>query len=337
MVSSLPVPSSDSSAGPSLRGEPAYSTIYAVLHDHLARKMLRPGLVLGQANVARAFNVSRVPAGVALARLLEDGLVVTFAGRGYIVPGGDPLRIGLGEGGLRVPVEVSSPLISRRDQIYPEVEHAVAVCLAYGRFILNETALAQHYDVSRTIAHEVIAQLERTGVVEQDNNNRWYAGPLSENEFKHHYEMRLLLEPEALRQAFRFMRKGEIRDRLERIRNAQRDGTLLFKLREVEEDLHTHTLRRCPNTLLLNSLRRSQRVLFATHSTFVEYRHPDHAVLMAAEHSEIYEALLVGDLKHAIAVLEVHLRRSVDVNLAMLARLGPLPSGLCPTYLSQVK
>jgi len=59
-----------------------------VLYDHLARKMLRSGLVLGQASVARAFNVSRVPAGVALARLLEDGLVVTFAGRGYIVPGG---------------------------------------------------------------------------------------------------------------------------------------------------------------------------------------------------------------------------------------------------------
>jgi hypothetical protein len=60
--------------------------------------------------------------------------------------------------------------MSRRDQIYPEVEHAILACLAYGRFLLNETVLAQHYDVSRTIAHEVLTQLSRGGVIEQDSN-----------------------------------------------------------------------------------------------------------------------------------------------------------------------
>ena len=64
------------------RAEPAYATIYTVLRDHLDRKALPAGLVLGQANVARAFNVSRVPAGIALSRLLDEGLVQTFEGRG---------------------------------------------------------------------------------------------------------------------------------------------------------------------------------------------------------------------------------------------------------------
>ena len=54
---------------------------------------------------------------------------------------------------------------SRHGRLYPDAEHAVAACLAYGRFHLNESALAEHYDVSRTVAHEVLTRMERTGLI----------------------------------------------------------------------------------------------------------------------------------------------------------------------------
>ncbi len=79
-------------AATAVRSEPIYLTIYQVLRDHLERGALEPGLILGQASIARAFNVSRIPAGIALARLLSEGLIQTFEGRGYIVPGGEPQR-----------------------------------------------------------------------------------------------------------------------------------------------------------------------------------------------------------------------------------------------------
>jgi DNA-binding GntR family transcriptional regulator len=326
----------DSSAGGG-RAEHAYATIYSVLRDHLERKLLRAGLVVGQASVARAFNVSRVPAGIALARLLGDGMIGTFGGKGYIVPGGEPLRISLKEGGLEIPVEAATPPISRREQIYPEVEHAVAICLAYGRFLLNESALAQHYDVSRTVAHEVLAQLERAGVIEQDSNNRWYAGPLSAAEFKHHYEMRIFLEPQALRQAFPFLRDQDLRQRLQRIREAEQASMLPANSEELEADLHVHTLQPCPNSVLLNALRRSQRVLIATHSTFADHRKPVDIELMASEHARTYAALLEKNLEQAASILEEHLARSIEVNLGMLSRLGPLPESRRPPYLIQVR
>lgn len=319
------------------RNEPAYAKIYSILHAHLNAKELSAGLVLGQASVARAFNVSRVPAGIALKRLHDEGLIDTFEGRGYIVPGGSALRIDLEHGGLNVPQDAAQPATSRREKIYPEVEHSITVCLAYGRFQLNETALAQHYDVSRTVAHEVLTQLERAGIIEQDSNNRWYAGPLSASEFEHHYEMRWLLEPQALRHAFPHLDMTEVRQRLEKIEKARREDILPALLEGFETDLHIDTLQPCTNTILLTALRRSQRMLIATHSTFVEYRHAKDIDLMASEHIDIYRALLERDLDHATVVLEKHLSRSVKVNLGMLERLAPLPDIARPPYLIQVR
>lgn len=320
-----------------VRSEPIYLTIYQVLHDHLMRGALKPGLILGQTNVARAFNVSRIPAGIALGRLLSEGLIRTFDGRGYIVPGGEPLREDLFEAGLDLPHSLTVPVINRREQIYPEVEHAVAVCLAYGRFLLNETALAQHYDVSRTIAHEVLTQLERAGIIEQDSNNRWYAGPLSAELFRYHYDMRRLLEPEALRQAYPLLKKDEIEARRERLVSLGAYPQAPEKLERAEADLHLDSLAPCANTVLLAAVRRSQRVLIATHSTFANFRTEEEIAMMISEHTRVYDALLEGDAEKACAALAEHMRRALDPNLKILLHLPELPPRLTPPYLIQVK
>lgn len=329
-------PASEPAAGIG-RTDPIYATIYSILRAHLERGALKPGLVLGQASIARAFNVSRIPAGMALGRLNEEGLVHTFEGRGYVVPGGEPVRADLFEAGLELAPEITAPSANRREQIYPEVEHAVAVCLAHGRFLLNETALAQHYDVSRTIAHEVLTQLERSGIIQQDSNNRWYAGPLSADEFRHHYEMRWLLEPQALRQAFPHLARSDLEARLERLHSVAKADIEPLSLEGLEADLHFDTLAPCGNPILLNTVRRSQRVLIATHSTFVDFKTADDIRLMADEHMLVYRSLLANDLEHAARTLEAHLKRSLGPNLKMLEKLRPLPEHLRPPYLSQVK
>lgn len=319
------------------RDEPIYATIHAVLRDHLTRDVLPAGLVLGQANVGRAFNVSRVPAGIALARLLDEGLLQTFEGRGYVVPGGEPLRKNLVDAGLDLPTEITTPAVNRREQIYPEVEHAVAACLAYGRFMLNETALANHYDVSRTIAHEVLTQLERAGIVEQDSNNRWYAGPLTAAQLEHHFEMRWLLEPQALRQAFPMLDPKDIAARLARIRAASHQTIEPPELESLEADLHIHTLAACPNSILLNAVRRSLRILITSHTTFANYQNRDELGKMVSEHTLVYVALTAGDIDLATSTLEAHLRRSMKPSLEMLRQLAPLSDDACPPYLAQVK
>lgn len=321
---------------------PLYETIYGVLRQHLADGRLTPGLVLGEANVARAFKASRIPAAAALRRLREEGLIADFGGRGYVANPDDPtsprLRLELTEAGLVLPAELDADSAPRNigAKLYPQVEHTVAASLAYGRFILNESALADHYGVSRTIAHEVLTRLARTGIIVQEANQRWYAGPLTAEAIREHYEMRWVLEPVALRQAFPKFSEGELAERRERVLKAEAGGRSIGELERVEHDLHVDTVARCNNSQLLQAVQRSQLLLIATHDTFRRHRTSEELSTMLAEHRGIYDRLLAGDLDGACSALESHLRRSMHPNIDMITRLGKMPDGLKVPYLIPV-
>jgi DNA-binding GntR family transcriptional regulator len=326
----------------SRRSEPLYGIIHSVLRDHLKRGALIEGLVLGESNVARAFQTSRVPAAIALKLLCKEGLISDFEGRGYLVQGrrrGLPelRRLDLREAGLELPAWLAEPrqIRSRRDHIYHAVEHSVAACLVYGRFLLNESALAEHYNVSRTIAHEVLTQLERAGIAVQDRNQRWYAGPLMAEDIACHFQLRWLLEPEALRQSFPQLSAGELTRRRERAQRARNSQIPASELDRIERDLHQDTLAHCPNKILLDAILRSQRLIIVTHSAFEPYQRTPELQKMFAEHVQIYDALLDGNPESAAAALEAHVRRALRPNLDLLARLKPLadenrPSSLIP-------
>jgi len=318
---------------------PLYELIYRVLRDHIVGRRFAAGLVLGESTVARAFGTSRIPAAAALKRLREEGLVKDFEGRGYLVGGGArsrvPLRLDLAEAGLELPASLKDglPLRGRGERIYPDVEHAVASCLAYGRFMLNESALAEHYGVSRAIAHEVLTKLERVGIISQDSNQRWYAGPLTADLVRDHFEVRWTLEPLALTQAAPKIGRRELVEKRARVGRI-RDGRARPELLEhVERDLHIEIVGRCDNSMVRQAVQRSQLILIATHSTFQRYQHADEIRTMAAEHGAILDHLLANRVPAAAAALEAHLRRSVEPNIALLRALQPLAPEACPSYL----
>ncbi len=321
---------------------PLYEVIYAVLRDHIVEGSFPAGLVLGEASVARAFNASRVPAGAALKRLHKEGLIRDHNGRGYLTGGkaGDPVRLELAEAGLRLPDSLAEELKvrNRRERIYPEVEHTVAACLSYGRFLLNESALADHFGVSRTVAHEVLTRLERTGLVTQDINQRWYAGPLTMELLREHFEMRWLLEPIALEQAAPLVSLKELKAKRSSIARDQRGPRELVDLERLEHDLHIDIVLRCRNAQLRETIRRSLLPLIPTvHSTFRSLHETDEVTMMLGEHRAILTHLIEGDSKAAMAALEAHIKRSVEPNLAILESLGPVPEAGLPPYLVPIE
>ncbi|MBB5751178.1 GntR family transcriptional regulator [Prosthecomicrobium pneumaticum] len=314
-------------AGKDGDGLPLYELIYRVLRRHLADGALPKGLVIGEAAVARAFRSSRIPAAAALRRLRDEGLLTSFEGRGLIVEGGEePLRIDLAEAGLVLPETLGGEpkARNRRVRIYPEVEHIVASCLPYGRFQLNGSLLADHYGVSRTVAHEVLTRLERAGLIVQDRNQRWYAGPLTPELMQEHFELRWLLEPVALTQAPDIDRV-DLEAKRARLVKLQTGKRTVAAIERLEEDLHVDTVLRCRNRQLRQAIRRSQLPLIATHHTFERHLHTEEVDLMLAEHREVFDRLIAADLPGATAALERHLRRSFTSNVALLAALGPLP------------
>lgn len=311
-------------------GLPLYELIYRVLRRQITDESLPRGLVIGEAAVARAFQSSRIPAGAALRRLKEEGFLQSFGGRGLMVRSlgrVEPLRLDLIEAGLAIPdaEALQSAARRRRVRMYAEVEHTVACCLQYGRFQLNESLLADYYGVSRTVAHEVIAQLDRAGLVTQERNRRWYAGPLTPDQMREHFELRRLLEPIALAQAFPRLDHGDLADKRAQVWVALDGKRTPARLETLERDLHIDTVLRGPNSRLADAVRRSQLPLLATHDTFQRHLDAEEVDLMLAEHLEIFDQLIAGDSCGASKALEGHLMRSVETNVRRLGALGELP------------
>lgn len=307
---------------------PLYEVIYRVLRQHLAEGHLPAGLVIGEAAVARAFGSSRVPAAAALRRLQAEQLLIPFEGRGLLVAGAsEPLRLDLVEAGLALPETLGpdNALRNRRARIYPEVEHIVASTIAYGRFQLNESLLAEHYGVSRTVAHEILARLERSGLVQQDRNQRWYAGPLTPELMHEHFEIRWLMEPLALAQAMAGLDRDDLAAKRERVRAAEAARRTPARMERLEHDLHVDTVLRCRNGQLRDAIHRSQLPLIAIHDTFQLFLDDSEIEPMLAEHLAVYDRLIASDKAGAMAALDHHLKRSLAPNVARLQRLGPLP------------
>lgn len=325
-----------------IENAPLYEVIYEVLRSHLAEDKFPAGLVLGEASVARAFNTSRIPASAALRRLYEEGLVKNFKGRGYLAGpiSADvvPKRIELADAGLDLPSSLApgNAVRNRPKRLYPEVEHAVAISLAYGRFLLNESALAEYYGVSRSVTHEILIKLERAGLITQDSNQRWYAGPLTADLLREHFEIRWLLEPVALRQAAPKLNREDLEQKRDHLAQFN-TKTPPARIERIEYELHHDIIGQCDNKLLRASVYRSQLPLLATHSTFVNYQNPGEITAMAVDHTLVFEQLIAGKVDAAAHTLEMHLRRSMGPNIELLLRLDTLPEGLKLPYLVQLE
>src|SRR5579863_111083 len=329
-------------ASPRPEQRPLYELIYDVLREHLLDCSFPPGLVFGEASVARAFGSSRIPAAAALQRLKSDGLLRGFDGRGLIAAGPEPealLRAELADAGLRLPTGAArAPEIRRRHgRIYPLVEHAIAASLSFGRFLVNESALAEHYGVSRTVAHEVLARLERSGLIAQEGNQRWYAGPLTADDLKNHFEMRWLLEPVALGQSMERMDLDQVRARRRRVAMAIGRTITPLRFEKLEIELHVHTVLAQANPQMVGAIHRSQLLVIPTHSTFAALPHAEELTRTLEEHARVFDLILAGQKKSAMKALAGHVRRALEPNIERLRHIGPLPESIRPPFLMPVE
>lgn len=326
---------------PRRESRPLYELIYDVLREHLLDGSFPTGLVFGEAAVARAFGSSRIPAAAALQRLKAEGLLNAFDGRGLLARGADSralVRAELVDAGLRLPTSVASSLETRNHhgRIYPQVEHTIAASLSFGRFLVNESALGEYYNVSRTVAHEVLTRLERSGLIAQEGNQRWYAGPMTVENLRDHFEMRWLLEPVALGQSMAALDLRLVRERRTHVQQAMARKLTPPRLEKLETELHVHTVLASANARMVEAIRRSQLLVIPTHSTFAAQTHVEELGQTLAEHIEIYDLVLAGRKRQAMRALEGHVRRALAPNVERLRRLGPLPDSVRPPFLLPV-
>ncbi len=320
---------------------------YRLIHDHLKKAItlgrVAPGLVLVEGPVARIFGTSRVPVRKAFEMLHADGLLHTFEGRGYLIayPDGslaEPLRAPLSEVTLglgQASVALAPP--SNSERIYHALEAAVSLGIVFGHFRIDESVAAEVFGVSRSTVREALNRLRDLGLIEKSAYSHWLAGPLTARAVAQDYELRILLEPAALRASQPFLTQDVLTDAYAQIEGAIRnpDSIDADGLQRLERSLHVDCLQYASNKKLLRTIEHAHMPLTVNHAFHNVFNlHPDVATL--TEHRAVLLHLLDGDVRAASQALGTHLNAAQERTLQRLKVLAVLPEPDLPKYMQRI-
>lgn len=316
-----------------LAREPRYELVARVLRDNIRGGRLPPGLVLLEGPIADLMGTSRAPVQAALRQLREEGLIRRFDGRGYLVgPGSEPVRRDVRGLDLVIEEEVDEAIRIRGTwkHVYDQVEEQVASCQVLGEFRIVEVELADHLNVSRTVARDVLSRLHERGLIRKNDSSHWLAGPLTARLLREKFELRMIMEPAALRLAAPHLRHPEveaIRDRVGAEPAPTRDW--------LEEALLETCLGRAPNGALVRMIRNNQLVLLALDRALTGFGLPtDHVAI--EQYRTLLDLIACHQIDTAADYLRDHLRIMAAKSLArmkivaVIAETGEIAPYLTP-------
>ncbi|MFG1179295.1 GntR family transcriptional regulator [Xanthobacter versatilis] len=322
-------------AAPVVDRTPAYAVIAGRLRRSIAAGVLPEGIVLLEGPLAALFGSSRSPVKQALAELEEEGVVSRFDGRG--------LMVGRAAAPRRLPV--TAEMLKSGDEavearkgfawqaLYYDFEREIILSSVFGRFRVNELAIARHFDVGRTVARDLLIHAREVGIVSKGEKSHWWTVPLDEARFRDLYELRILLEPVALDSAI-----GQIpTPQLDAIERRLRDAMDSYPKVEsadldvLENDLHIDCIGHGRNPEIMEALKRTRCILVSGKHIQMELKPHGLVDPFMGEHLDIIKAVRKG--QHAVArrALVAHLQASSDKAALRLAAFrathehAPLP------------
>lgn len=319
-----------------------YEIIRSALRETILGGQAVCGLVLVEGPLAELFGTSRVPVRQALNLLHEEGLIRRFEGRGFLV---DPE--GTAESPLRIPLtrkllglEPGDDLIDYRsagERVYDHLAEIVIRFMVFGHYRIDEQSAAEALNVSRNVVREALMRLRDKGLVEKEPYSQWLAGPLTAQAVKYDYELRMLLEPDALRQSVERLSRGELEAMLNRVMSAQEAGRSVQRsdIEQLEHDLHVTCLAGVGNTRMAAVIRQCQ-IPMNVGRVLHEALHASNDEAMLAEHRSVLEALLYDTVDSACARLRDHISHARERTLQRLKVLSVLPEPEVPSYLERL-
>ncbi|WP_136660544.1 GntR family transcriptional regulator [Nitratireductor sp. XY-223] len=327
---------SSSEAIPIDPSAPRYAVIEKLVEAAIERGTLPARTVLMEGPIAKLFGTSRTPVRVALNSLCDRGLLLRFEGRGFVVPGdGDPVRAPLTGPMLGLPEDVSpdpAPVTSQR--IARDFETVLVHALPFGRFGVNEQAMADHYNVSRTVVRELLSRLQDRGLINKNRRSHWVIGPLTAREVAQYFAIRSKLEPLALEDSAPRLPARDIKDMWGRLQTALDQGDDLSSdtLEELESDMHVRLLAGSNNSHLLRMVHQSQLAL-VVNRVFASFIGTGPFKNSLREHAIVFEFIMRGAYEMAAQALEEHLNLAARRTRQRLMTLSVFPEPEFPRYL----
>lgn len=178
---------------------------------------------------------------------------------------------------------------------------------------VNEVHLAAKLGVSRTPLREALSGLVAEGALIARPRLGYFVRPLSLEEFEQIYDIRPLLDPEALRLAG--IPSAKRITRLEKL-NMQLHAATGAAAIEIDDAWHMELVADCPNKVLLdliqNMIVRTRRYELAL------MREQKNVAVATGDHAKIMFALKSGDLDAACMALKRNMQSGRDPIVAWL-------------------
>ena len=211
-----------------------------------------------------------------------------------------------------------------RPNLSDELVRAVRAMIVDGRLAagerINEVRLAAALKVSRTPLREALSRLVAEDAVEAVPRRGYFVKPLSVVELEQLYDVRPILDPEALRLAG--LPSAKALERLERINRRIDQESDPERIIELDDLWHLELLDGCPNRVLVGMI--EQIMLRTRRYELALMRERTHVERAAGHHEAIVAALRAGDLETACAKLKANMTHGKAPIIAWLkARFAP--------------
>lgn len=192
---------------------------------------------------------------------------------------------------------------TKRGNISEAAADAVRAMIVDGRLAagdrLNEVHLAAQLGVSRTPLREALSGLVAEGALVARPRLGYFVRPLSLEEFEQIYDIRPLLDPEALRLSG--IPPAKRLARLEKL-NADLRNAKGVRAIEIDDAWHMELIAECPNKVLIDLI---QSFIVRTRRYELALMREQASVATAiGDHDRILAALKAGDLEGACAALK---------------------------------
>jgi DNA-binding GntR family transcriptional regulator len=204
------------------------------------------------------------------------------------------------------PLSVTSSVTK---QVFESLKESILTQVLLGGTALIESQLAEEFGISKTPVREALQKLAQAGLVDMVHARGASVHTLSEREARDIFELRVLLEPQALLEGAKFFQASDLTD-IERIlRDAARaikrkDTTTLSRL---NIEFHRSLYSKSQNQILvawLESLNDRRRLL-----SLRGWARDDRSLEELHEHQGVLEALKAGNPKLASTRLRDHIKK----------------------------
>ncbi|MEL7548088.1 MAG: GntR family transcriptional regulator [Pseudomonadota bacterium] len=169
---------------------------------------------------------------------------------------------------------------------------------------INEVHLADELGVSRTPLREGLGRLVAEGVVTTEPRRGFFVAPLTLTEFEQVYDIRPILDPEALRLSG--LPSAKSLARLETLNRKLLSAKTPSSAIDIDNTWHMELLAGCPNRILVELI---QQIIDRTrryeHALF---RETQNVWAAGNEHEQIIASLKDGDLSTACAALKQNMQ-----------------------------